>query len=710
MNAVCRRYGGIVLAGVLVCALCSDVRADDAAGVHQEVRPADAVRPVVVSVLTAHPRNERSQRLAQTYYDSIAMWGEILWRRFEKVPGHDGWGYYGKGGHLENDVRPICYAVMVNAFLAETHPPQERLTPAQRNQARTQAIACLRYLNQAHVTGGGVCLNDKAWGNAWQSAMWTRAAGLGGWLLWEHLDESLRNGVARMVAYEADRFIDKAPKSSEFRDSGAEENPWNALVTGLACNMMPNHAHTPQWDRATKIYLYNTFSVKADHDNATLADDGQAIQEWVTTVNAHPDFTIENHGLVHVGYLKNALGTLLENASHYQLARKPVPRAVLHHADEAFSVLKMCMSWDGAAIYFGGNDWKIIHTQCSDVSIYAALRQLAEDDTAAGLEEVALDTMNTIQHKQEGFYNIRRDLEYGGLCASRLISAYWLHTLVDKASKPITPQALNEPLYGVAYLESARAVIQRTPTKFASFAWGPRRMALALPENGSWVVWPHTSSYLGYVNDQDSSARHAKLVAVNPDVQTDRFSVTGTLERCEGAVTQDFSFVSLPGDVTVYIERLRTADDVNITHRETGVIGHEYDLGKNTRTVYGRFGQATVHGTGGEERLRQWPSDWFNVGGRIGYVVKRSPERANVIRYHDAREGSGRVPKLQEWFSLVGNADVKAIAPEGDWACVVTFLNQTSNATGACVDTIRFNVSGDMATCRMGDEVIKVDF
>lgn len=670
--------------------------------------PAQAVRPLPAAVLQARPGNERSLRLAQLYYDSIAAWGKLLTERLEPVPGHDDWGYYGLGAHTEDDVRPICYAVMVNAFLAEVHPPRQRLTVAQRNRARAHAIASLRYLTQAHVTGGGACVNGKPWGNQWQSAMWCRAAGLGGWLLWAHLEMPLQQAVARMVAHEADRFIAQRPKSSEFRDTGAEENAWNAKVTALACNLMPGPPHAEQWDRATKTYLYNSFSVKADHHDATPGDDGKAIKEWVTTVNAHPDFTLENHGLVHVGYLKDTLGYMLENACAYQLAGKPTPGAYLHHVRDAFAVMKKCMNWDGAAIYFGGNDWKVVHTQSADASIYAAMSQLAGDDAAASLEDAAVETMIAMQREERGFYNVRRDLEYSGFCACRLISAYWWHALVGRDCKPLTPEGLNQQLCQVTYLETARAIVQRTPTKFASFAWGPKRMALALPQNGSWVVWPHTSSYLGYINEQESST--AKLLRVRPDVQTNRFRVTGSLQRCDGKVTQDFAFVSLPGDLTIYVERLRAAEDFKLTARETGVIGHEYDLGRNTRMLYGRFGKMTMQGVGGKESVHEWPSDWFNIADQVGYVVKRCPGRKNVIRYHDLTQGVGRVPKLQEWFSLVGDAETRTLPPEGEWACVVTFLNQQSGATEAAADKVVFDAAGDGATCRIGDETIQVDF
>ena len=163
------------------------------------------------------------------------------------------------------------------------------------------------------------------------------------------------------------------------------------------------------------------------------------------------------------------------------------------------------MSWDGASVYFGGNDWKLVHTQCRDVVLYAYLSLLNNDGNAAYLEQAALDVLRRIQREEGGFYNVRRDLEYGGLAASGLIACY-LGQRVAAGAEPVTAERFNRSTSGVTYLKFAQAILHRTPTKFTSFAWGPKRMALALPENGSWVVWPHFASYLGLVNDKDSSA------------------------------------------------------------------------------------------------------------------------------------------------------------------------------------------------------------
>ena len=143
-----------------------------------------------------------------------------------------------------------------------------------------------------------------------------------------------------------------------------------------------------------------------------------------------------HHGLVHVGYLKLTVGEMFENALHYLMAGAPVPQACLHNVDGAYEVLLRCMSWDGAPISFGGNDWKIVHTQCTDIVIHSLLSLLRGDAVAAHLEQVSLATLRAIQQEEGGFYNVRRDLEYGGFCATRLMACYLAHGILGRDTTP----------------------------------------------------------------------------------------------------------------------------------------------------------------------------------------------------------------------------------------------------------------------------------
>lgn len=671
-----------------------------------------SVAPLSQEMFRSTPHNPRAERLLQSYYDSIHDWGEILAERFRPIPERAEQGYYGRGGHNEDDVRPIAYAAMVNAFLAEVHAPDRMTTEAERVRKRNQAVAALAYLAESHVTGGGTCLDGKPWGDQWQSAMWARAAGMAGWILWPRLDEPTRRSLARLIEHEADRFLAAAPKSRKFGDTGAEENAWNSQIVALAANMMPRHPHAPLWDQSAKQYMYNTLSVASDHRDQRPGDDGRPIREWVTTVNAHPDYTVENHGLVHVGYLKATMAMSMESASHYLLRGQPAPRACMHHVPEGMGILYWCAAWDGSPIFFGGNDWKIYHSQATDVVLYAIVNLLENDARAAYVEQVAVDWLRKIQRQEGGYYNVRRDLEYGGLSATRLIACYLAHAVAGEGAKPISETEFDRRASGVYHLESGESILHRTPTKFASFSWGPKRMALSLPRHGNWVAWPHFASYLGIVDGQDPSAKNAKMTRFESVVGKDRFTVAGTLERCRGRLLHDFAFASLPKDVTVYVERLTPREDYSSATRETGVIGHEYALGATTRRLYGEFGEMEVVALGGRAELHEFATDWLNVGDQVGYVVLRTPAVKNVMRYHDLSQGVGRVPKLQEWLSLIvdGDADAGSQTAGEDWACVVTFLNQPASETAEWAGRVRWEVNGQTAACRIGDNVVGVDF
>ena len=81
-----------------------------------------AVRPFPRGALVPGETTPRNRRLLDAYFDSVRAWSDVLADRFQAVPGHPSWGYYGLGGHVEDEVRPITYAVLVNGFLSESGP------------------------------------------------------------------------------------------------------------------------------------------------------------------------------------------------------------------------------------------------------------------------------------------------------------------------------------------------------------------------------------------------------------------------------------------------------------------------------------------------------------------------------------------------------------------------------------------------------------
>lgn len=661
----------------------------------------EAVVPLPASLMAPTFLNTTSERYVRDYYASIKQWGSIVQPEVRPVPGHADWRYLGLPTNVENDVRPTAYAAMVLSFLAEFKPPHAEISSDDRVRMRSEAIGLLRYLTASHVTGGAACVNGKRWGNQWQSAMWARAAAMAAWQIWPHLDGDLQEAVARMVAFEADRFVSEPPKSGERNDTGAEENAWNACLLALACNMLHEHPHAADWEQAAKRYMYNSLSIAADSKDSTPGDDGRPIRDWVTTVNTHDDFTLENHGIVHVGYLALTATELQENAIHWRLVGRQPPLACQHHVPQVFDVLLNCTDWVASPIYFAGNDWKTYQSQSSDVLLYCGLNLLAYDARAAYLESVAIAEMLAHQQANKGYYNVRRDLEYGGLCATRAIFCCFAHAIDQTTTPPATADEFDRAASGVRLLPSAKTVVHRTPRKFASFSWAQKRMGLTLPQ-GEPAIWPHFSSYLGLIDGEDTSSRAAKLRPPKVDVTPNSFQITGTLSRLKGRLDHDFCFISPPDDYTVYIERLRPQSGFRWTGRETGIVGLEFPVGENSRILYGEFGMLEAIGHGGDSAVIKRATSWLNIDNRIGYVICREPATTNTVRYHDHIRGEGRVPHLQEWISLVGDKQADSTeTSKSQWACVVTFPNQSAAETKAVAAKVRFSTQAGRGTCQI---------
>ena len=160
----------------------------------------------------------------------------------------------------------------------------------------------------------------------------------------------------------------------------------------------------------------------------------------------------------------------------------------------------------------------------------------------------------------------------------------------------------------------------------------------------------------------------------------------------------------------VYVERITALTANGLPECRMGVVGHEYPLGENTRRVYFAGGDALLTGEGSAEGTLRFKTDWFNIGGQVGYVIKRFPKRTNAVQYEDKEKGEGRVPKLQEWYSLIGDEEALAQEDTVRYACLVTYLNQGARKTARLAKTSSFNVENGAATIYSGTHKLRVDF
>jgi hypothetical protein len=276
-----------------------------------------------------------------------------------------------------------------------------------------------------------------------------------------------------------------------------------------------------------------------------------------------------------------------------------------------------------------------------------------------------------------------------------------LHAILGTGATPVKDKEYDSLYNNVTYYPYGNTVIHRTSAKFASFSWNTYFLALSFNGNGSWQNWPRESSYIGRINGSEAGRKEAVLEYIYPVMEEDAFAVTGKIRRqATGAeLIQDISFTSLEGDITVYIERL-TKLRGSVGSRETGLVGHEFELGESQRKLYTKAG-IKMASTNGAEPM-EIHSSWLNIGGKIGYMVCRNGIE-NIMTYHYATERN----RDCDYITLIGESHSTWTT---DWACVVTFLNQDQTGTAGWAGKVDFRVDGNTATCIIGDQAITAVF
>jgi hypothetical protein len=509
--------------------------------------------------------------------------------------------------------------------------------PAQETQPVLLHI--LREVTRTHLTGGGKTASGKAWGHQWQSAFWAWQAAFAAWLLWPELPDDLRAPVVAMAVDEADRFADLPAPYSEFLDTKAEENAWNSNILVLVSEALPAHPHHAQWRERALEYMISAFATRADRSNNKIVD-GRPVRAWVKGPNAHSDFTLENHGIVHPDYM-TAISLNLYNAFVYRLLGKPVPDAVFFNAREVYENLKLLSLPDGSLFYPNGTDWSL-HLVDMTWEVHVHMERLAHDRQAGALAEAALDTLEKMQARNPSgcifapgeFVSWPREAEPN---AGFLVSMGLL--TMKLWAPPANPQPLAtvwKELEKEQMFEDGKFFVMRTAHSLSSCAWGLRVMAVTIPFARDPIINPINHSYVGLTTALEEGAdkpgrtgigsvalecaidRDAVVIStVMPAAESGAMHVT--IRASQGGLPHIFSFTALPSGKSVYMERWGRAS--------TSVQGGLISLLQEPAWVYGRAAR-DVQAAG---------RDWVNVDDRMGFAlsgcgaVKKIPEIASLL-------------------------------------------------------------------------------
>ena len=531
-------------------------------------------------------------------------------------------GYWGNGLNDSNEgIRAVANTALAYAVAAKK---TDALNARLRAAYVKRAVAGIRYVVSTHLTGKQVCTNGKQWGNGWQSGMWTGTMCAAAWVLADDLDADTQASVQRVTEYEANRFLNRAPAGNEWGDTKAEENGWDLTCIAAAANLFPDHPNAEKWRAKCIEYMMNTVSVAADKNDSTIVD-GRPVNEWVCTVNYHPDFSAENHGFFHPSYTMVSPAEVGEGALFFAYAGRPIPQAAGHHLMDTWNLLQTIMLPSGYWAYTQGMDWAV--NSDGHIHYLAFVSTYLKDPLALGMEKTVAQYVRGHQMIHGGKFagpSSRIGFARETITAERICYAYLLHKLLGFGDSERTIRQKPE-LCSVRDYQYVGMMSHRTQSKFASFSWKYKVMGLLMPigaghEASPYFTTPLNDGLVGSIILKTPPGKW-KVESQSWRKTPNGFETSGALILNDGALKQELRFASVGERTVVYSDRVTALKDVTMS-REQGVpIGIENDeFTGNVRKLYYQSGSKTIVGLGTEGLIRI-PGNWANVDGRLGVVM-----------------------------------------------------------------------------------------
>lgn len=481
----------------------------------------------------------------------------------------------------EHCIRPNTGTVAGLAFLYRFGPYDEKIVGLPRTALLNEKIVpMMRYLTATHVTGTRPTSDGKPWGDAWQSASWAESLGMAAWWAGDDLPDDLAADVRRVIAHEADRFVDATPPHQLRNDTKAEENAWNSKVLSIAVILMPNDSRRKRWEEAFQKWALSAFLRPADARSDAIVD-GRPVREQFIGPNIHDDFTLENHHIVHPDYMTTFSITLGGTLQFTMTGRRP-PEALRHNMAGIYENLKWFSMPDGGFVYPSGQDWALFRqVDWLYPNLLAAV--FGRDAEAWTLLDRLLEVLEKMQARTSGGAVYLPEENFFASAQTDKIDQFargWLSLHFADESTPKVPCYT-----GVRRLDEAKVILNRTPSAVHTFCWGKPVIAQCMPIQKDRLISPHNRSGVGHIVLADQNKPlGVSLVESQVDNDEETFSARVVLDHGRDQVRSSLQFRSNADGSWTMSEKLVALADITTTEIATGLIG----VLNNQRWIYER--------------------------------------------------------------------------------------------------------------------------
>ncbi len=592
--------------------------------------------------------------LPALYRRQLEPWPSAMRRHFYGIPGSEDLTCFGPGDHGHWAVQTNATAAAALAVLATDTQTDPQCTGMSTDEMLDLALCTTRFALRSNHVGGGTATDGETWGRSWISALALERMMHGLEALDDHLTDSDRDCLQRVLLSESDWLLDHYPVVAGLSDGALnkpESNIWNGCILLRTALMFPDTPRRDAFLEKGTAFLLNGISIPEDAKSTEIIE-GRPLSDWYVGANIFNSMACDHHGYLNVGYMAICLSNIAMLHCSCRAQGWQAPEALYHHARELWQLVKTCTFPDGRLWRIGG-DTRARYCYCQDYAIPVWLwaQDFLGDHEAASFEHGWLDQIQKeARHNEDGSFLSGRlkelesvsPLYYARLEGDRAVSlsmgAYWHRKFFSDNQKTA---AANPPIPILnSWLEQFHgATLVRGEKRLVSWTWrsaeGPQ--GLCLPPNASTMAeWRGNLSPrihgMGMSNDHRGKAKQMETfeggfaTCGSIHVHSEHFIAEGESARIVALI--DLACVALPDDQSlVILQRAGVAGRTGLREVKGLFLQIPNDLFNGMRRHYtSAEGGFVLAGCPGTAETRTIPGNWLNIDDCLSVTRLYGPE------------------------------------------------------------------------------------
>lgn len=339
---------------------------------------------------------------SEDYLELMVPWLKVLPKFLRHSPAGT---WYGTGESAHWPVQSnmnVCAALAVMA----ADPDLEKFSPSlSREEIRQTALELFRYAMKTHRTGKTPATDGKSWGCHWISVLGAERMTHGVNALQPYFTDEDRERYRNFRVSESDWLLEKYPVVADMNGCSGKNKPesniWNGGFLLRTAMDYPDLPRREEYLEKAASFLLNGISHPQDVASEKPFR-GKPLREWHIGFNFTPNYSLDHHGYLNVGYMVICLSNLAMLHFNFKEQGQEAPPELYHHAEELWKVVKNFIFPDGRLLRIGGDTRaRYTYCQCYAIPMWLMAADLFHDREAARFEQNWLNI-------------VRQEMEYNG--------------------------------------------------------------------------------------------------------------------------------------------------------------------------------------------------------------------------------------------------------------------------------------------------------